>query len=93
MRYAAYIAILSLAVGGTPALAQQGDGQGMQGHGQAQMDMQTMAKECAAARRQVQQNPSVSRSPDMKKKIAQCDQMDRMMGGHQGSPGMGGQTK
>ncbi|HLG90057.1 MAG TPA: hypothetical protein VKZ79_23015 [Alphaproteobacteria bacterium] len=102
MRYTAYIAfaLVSLATGGTPALAQQGNhspstsnmSQGMDGHGQSGMDMHAMANQCAQMRRQMQQNPSASVSDDMRKMMTQCDQMDKMMGRQQSGSGMG-QTK
>ena len=90
MRYIAYIAfaLVSLAIGGTQAIAQQGNGQGGQGQGQTQMDMQTMANRCAQMRRQMQQNPSAPISEDMRKMMAQCDQMDKMMGGQHNGSGM-----
>ena len=102
MRYTTYIAfaLVSLATGGTQALAQQGNhsastsnmSQGMDGHGQSGMDMQTMANQCAQMRRQMQQNPSAPISDDMRKMMTQCDQMDKMMGGQHNGSGMG-QTK
>lgn len=96
----ALLATVTLALGGTEVLAQQtggtpapGAGQGMQGQGNQGMDMQTMANQCAQVRRQRQQNPSAPMSADMQKMMAQCDQMDKMMGGHQSGPDTRGQTK
>ena len=93
-----FFALVVFASGGTQAIAEQGNnsvagqnmGQGMQGH--SQMDMQGMANQCAQMRRQMQQNPSAPVSDDMRKMMAQCDQMDKMMGGQHSGSGTG-QTK
>lgn len=88
-------ALAILVLTGTPGFAQQGNngtsspnaGQGMQGQGHMGMDMQAMARQCAAARQQVQKNPSQPRSADLQRTIAQCDQMDKMMGGQKNGSG------
>ena len=101
MRYTVYTAcvVVSFALIGTQALAQQRNGsstsnmnQGMDNHGHAGMDMQTMANQCTQMRHQMQQNPSAPVSDDMRKMMAQCDQMDKMMRDQHSGSGMG-QTK
>lgn len=83
------LVIISIAIGGGQALAQQGGGSPStnmskegQGHDSMGMDMQTMAKQCAAVRQRVKREPASAQAPDVKKMIAQCDEMDRMMGRH-----------
>ena len=51
--------------------------QGMQGHGMAGMDHQSMMAHCAQMR-SARQGGRLS--PDMQQMMAQCDQMDRSMG-------------
>jgi len=74
LRAAALISALGL----VPAYAQPADRSGMQGAG-----MQAMMSQCADMRRQMAQGAH-SNTPDMTKKMARCDEMDRGMGSMRG---------
>lgn len=78
------ITIVAAIGGAVPAFAQSTGAPTQSGHDMPGMDMQTMMKQCAQMRQQMQ--PGARMTPDMQTMMRQCDEMDRQMGGTAGNP-------